>query len=82
MGPCTTTRVAEDPHIRRGGMLVTQRHAEIGEYRVIGNPIRMSETPPSYRTPPPQLGADTDSVLEDLGFSRGEIRALRENEVV
>ena len=81
MGPCTTTRVAEDPHIRRGGMLVTQQYAEIGEYRVIGNPIRMSETPPSYRTPPP-LGADTDAVLTELGFSVGEIRTLREDEVV
>jgi len=61
-------------------MLVTQRHAEIGEYRVIGNPIRMSETPPSYRTPP--LGADTDAILRDLGFSAGEIQALREDEVI
>jgi crotonobetainyl-CoA:carnitine CoA-transferase CaiB-like acyl-CoA transferase len=74
--------VAEDPHIQHSGMLVTQRHAEIGEYRVIGNPIRMSETPPSYRTPPPPLGADTDAILRDLGFSSGEIQALREDEVI
>lgn len=74
--------VAEDPHIRHSGMLVTQRHAEIGEYRVIGNPIRMSQTPPSYRTPPPPLGADTDAVLRDLGFSLGEIQALRADMVI
>ncbi len=55
---------------------------EIGEYRVIGNPIRMSETPPSYRTPPPPLGADTDAVLRDLGFSVGEIQALRADKVI
>jgi crotonobetainyl-CoA:carnitine CoA-transferase CaiB-like acyl-CoA transferase len=29
----------------------------------VGNPVHLSETPPSYRTPPPPLGADTDAVL-------------------
>jgi crotonobetainyl-CoA:carnitine CoA-transferase CaiB-like acyl-CoA transferase len=37
----------------------------------------MSETPPSYRTPPPPLGADTDAVLADLGFSKHEIDTMR-----
>ncbi len=74
--------VAKDPHVRQGGMLITQQHAEIGEYRVIGNPIHMSETPPSYRTPPPPLGADTDAVLAESGFSRDEIEHLRKDKVV
>ena len=58
-------------------MITTLRHEDIGEYRVIGNPVRMSATPPSYRTPPPPLGADTDGVLADLGFSKQDIETMR-----
>jgi crotonobetainyl-CoA:carnitine CoA-transferase CaiB-like acyl-CoA transferase len=58
-------------------MITTLHHADIGEYRVIGNPVRMSETPPSYRTPPPPLGADTDDVLSDLGFTTQEVHDMR-----
>ncbi len=74
--------VAEDPHVKSGGMIRSERHAEIGEYRVIGNPIRMSETPPTYRTPPPPLGADTEQVLVGLGFDRKEVESLRADGVI
>lgn len=69
--------VEQDAQVQWGGMVTTQRHAEIGEYKVIGNPVHLSETPPSYRTPPPPLGADTDAVLGDLGFAEREIAELR-----
>jgi crotonobetainyl-CoA:carnitine CoA-transferase CaiB-like acyl-CoA transferase len=32
--------------------------------------------------PAPELGADTDVVLEEAGFTQGEVRALRERAVV
>lgn len=66
-----------DPQVQWGGMIQTLRHAEIGEYKVIGNPLHLSETPPSYRTPPPPLGADTDTILGDLGFAERDIARLR-----
>jgi crotonobetainyl-CoA:carnitine CoA-transferase CaiB-like acyl-CoA transferase len=49
---------------------------------VIGNPVHLSETPPSFRTPPPPLGADTDAILGDLGFAEGEIADMRAGGVV
>lgn len=78
----TYEEVAEDLHIKSGGMVITQRHAEIGEYRLIGNPIRMSATPPTYRTPPPPLGADTEDVLVGLGFGAKEVAELRAQGVI
>lgn len=34
-----------------------------GEVRLLGNPLKFSRTPVSYRSAPPSLGADTDAVL-------------------
>lgn len=45
---------------------------------VVETPFRMSRTPPTFRSPPPQLGSSTQTVLTDLGFSAEEIAALRE----
>jgi crotonobetainyl-CoA:carnitine CoA-transferase CaiB-like acyl-CoA transferase len=48
----------------------------------VGHPIRFSETPAAVRTPPPALGADTDQVLTAIGYSAGEIAALRKQAIV
>jgi len=48
----------------------------------LGNPIKLSETPPALRVPPPALGQHTDEVLAALGYSRGDVAGLRERGVV
>ena len=35
------------------------------------------EDPPGTTLPPPEVGADTDDVLRELGFSAAEIQGLR-----
>jgi crotonobetainyl-CoA:carnitine CoA-transferase CaiB-like acyl-CoA transferase len=55
---------------------------DVGPFRTLGLPIEMSATPSSVRHEPPLLGADTDSVLEELGDAAGEIAALRASGVV
>ncbi len=37
-----------------------------GEVELLGNPLKFSRTPVSYRRAPPSLGADTKAVLNDL----------------
>jgi crotonobetainyl-CoA:carnitine CoA-transferase CaiB-like acyl-CoA transferase len=50
---------------------------------VIANPVRLSETPPDYRLPPPLLGEHTDAVLkEHLGMGDADIAELRRKGVV
>ncbi|MGB1919563.1 MAG: CoA transferase, partial [Candidatus Puniceispirillales bacterium] len=36
-----------------------------GEVRLIGNPIKMSDTPVSYRHPPPRCGEHNDAIMQD-----------------
>lgn len=40
-------------------------HAGSGEVDLIGNPLKMSATPPNYRRPPPICGEHNDEVLAD-----------------
>jgi len=37
-----------------------------GVVRLLGNPLKLSKTPVTYRSPPPRFGQDTDRVLSDL----------------
>jgi crotonobetainyl-CoA:carnitine CoA-transferase CaiB-like acyl-CoA transferase len=39
--------------------------AQDGEVRLIGNPIKFSETPVTYRQAPPLCGEHTDAVMRD-----------------
>ncbi len=47
-----------------------------GSVALIGNPIKLSGTPVTYRRAPPVLGADTAAVLRAAGFTEDEIAAL------
>ncbi|MFN3615411.1 MAG: CaiB/BaiF CoA transferase family protein [Rubrimonas sp.] len=74
---------AEPQAIHRGAR-VRQPHAGAGSGAVetIGNPIKLSETPVTYRRAPPMLGEHTDAVLAEAGLSQAEIAALRAAGVV
>jgi crotonobetainyl-CoA:carnitine CoA-transferase CaiB-like acyl-CoA transferase len=69
--------VFADPQIRHRGMVL-----EDGDSRTVGNPVKLSDTPPSIRTPPATFGQHTDEVLRELGLSDREIQRLRADGVV
>jgi crotonobetainyl-CoA:carnitine CoA-transferase CaiB-like acyl-CoA transferase len=47
-----------------------------GDLTTLANPIRLADTPPSYRLPPPALGEHTQAVLVSLGYAPSEIETL------
>jgi len=76
-------QVFQDPHVLARGMLIELDHALAGKMRAVANPVRMSETPPEYRSPPPLLGEHTREVLHDLlDMSDAQIDALVKAQVV
>jgi formyl-CoA transferase len=56
--------------------------AEIGDYRALNTPIKLSRTPGGARTEPPRFGEHTDSVLAAHGYGADEIERLRETGIL
>jgi crotonobetainyl-CoA:carnitine CoA-transferase CaiB-like acyl-CoA transferase len=69
--------VFADPQVRARGMQVDLPHPTAGTVPLVANPLRMSQTPVTYRTAPPTLGAQTREVLvQRLALSDSDIDAL------
>jgi crotonobetainyl-CoA:carnitine CoA-transferase CaiB-like acyl-CoA transferase len=83
-GPINTlTEVFADPQVVARGMEIRMDHATGTSVPLVANPIRMSATPPEYRTAPPVLGQHTRAVLaERLGLDEAAIGALAEQGVI
>ena len=65
--------VMEHPHTKHRNMVW-----EKDGYRNVGNPIKLSRTPPAVRSKPRKFGVDTRAVLAERGFSAAEIDELIE----
>jgi len=76
------TEVINDPQARANGFFESFNFPEYGPYELIKPPQRLSETPPTFRTPAPGLGQHNEELLQELGYSREDITALREQKVI
>ena len=87
--PCSPVnnidQVFEDPHVKYRGMRIEMDHPTAGSGKVplIGNPVKMSGTPPQYRLAPPTLGQHSDEVLKELlGFDEKQIQELKNEKTI
>ena len=85
--PCgpvrTIAELCADPQIRHREMVVETAHAKTGVLKMMGNPVKLSDTPGEIRLPPPLLGEHAGEILTGLlGRSEAEVGALREKGVV
>ncbi len=70
------------PQVLENGLQMEMDHELLGHLKMVGPPFRMSETPLTPQGPSPVLGADTDTVLAEAGYSPEEIATLRETGVI
>jgi formyl-CoA transferase len=78
----TARDIAEDPHYRARGMVLTQQTRDGYELEVPGVVPKLMGTPGSVRSAAPRLGEDTDAVLREIGLTEVQIAALRSMKVV
>jgi len=77
-GPVNTVeQVFQDPQILEQQMVMDVPHPGHGMVRMLGFPMKLSETPCTVRLPAPALGEHTDAVLAGLGYAPDAIAALR-----
>ncbi len=77
--------ITEDPHIARDReMFVEMDHPVIGKVRVIGNPVKLTDTPVEINhCSPAQIGSDNETVFgRILALLPEEVKRLKEDGVL
>ena len=82
-GPVNTVeQVFQDPQILAQEMVLDVPHPGHGVVRMMGFPMKLSETPCRVRLPAPDLGQHSDAILAELGYAEDACLALRTAGVV
>ena len=83
--PVATVKEAlEDPQVKHRGMVIEMEDplGEYGRVKMIGNPVKLSETPARRELFPPRKGQHTEEILKACGCSEQEIESLRKKEII
>jgi formyl-CoA transferase len=77
VGPILSMKeIAEDTSLRQTGTVVEVDHPTRGKYLTVGNPVKMSDSITEVKRSP-LLGEHTDEILRLLGYSGGELDAVK-----
>ena len=71
----------DNPFLAERGGIQNLEHPEAGAFRLLANPIRVDGADTPAR-PAPDLGADTDDLLDELGFDEDGRARLRKAGIV
>ena len=76
-GPINSVgEIMEDPHIHAREMVQQLIHPDYGPLKVLGIPIKLSDTPGVVENAPPKFGEHNREVLRGLGMNEDEIGSL------
>ncbi len=74
--------VFADPQIRHNEMAIEGEHPDIGQYQMVGFPVKLSETGAWLRLPPPTVGEHNAEILAELGLADQEVGRLMDEGIV
>ncbi|MDR2005763.1 MAG: CoA transferase [Acidaminococcales bacterium] len=78
----TVDKVANDPQVLAREMIVEITHPVAGKTKLAGVPVKLSKSPGQIVKAAPVLGADTESVLREIGYNAQEIKELADQGVI
>jgi len=72
-----------EPQVQHLGIAHPVRHPQLGDIRVVGQPINLTKAPqPAEYRPTPDLGQNTDEIMASLGRDAKTIADLRARGVI
>jgi len=75
--------VFNDEQVLHRQMLLEISDPVAGKIKQIGIPIKLSETPGTIRSPPPELGQHTEEALTEIaGLTRDEVKRLQKLKII
>ncbi|MFQ5739536.1 MAG: CaiB/BaiF CoA transferase family protein [Acidobacteriota bacterium] len=82
-GPIQSMDQALDhPQVLGREMVMECSHPTAGRIRLLGLPVKHSQTPAALHRPPPLLGQHTEEILKEVGLSEEDLRRLERLKVV
>jgi crotonobetainyl-CoA:carnitine CoA-transferase CaiB-like acyl-CoA transferase len=83
VGPINTVgEILEDPQIHAREMILELTHAKYGPLRVLGIPVKLSDTPGAVETAPPLFGENNKEVLLKLGYTEEDVTVFAKSDVI
>lgn len=83
VGPVYTfEETFNDPQIKAREMVTEFENPEVGKLKQTGIPLKFSKTPGKIRVRASHLGEHTEEILLNLGYSKEEIKHLKNEQVI
>ena len=73
---------ASDSHFEFSNMIQEISGSDGKPQKILGNPIKMSDTPYQIRHAAPLLGQDNEKILKELGYSNANYKAFIDKSVI
>ena len=76
------SELPSDPQVIANEYIQNVDHPVLGRISMPGPAVRFNDTPRTIRSFAPELGQNTEEILQELGYSWNDIAVLRDKEVV
>ena len=71
-----------DPQVVENKYITEFDHPTLGKIKAVGMPVKFSRSPGKLRLPAPEFGQHSEEILLELGYTRDEIAAFKDGEVI
>jgi crotonobetainyl-CoA:carnitine CoA-transferase CaiB-like acyl-CoA transferase len=78
----TVSEILQDEQAKVNNFYTDISHPVVGEARLLNSPMQFSETPAEIKTAAPAVGAQTEEVLLDLGYSWEDISVFKNKHAI
>ncbi|PET78070.1 CoA transferase [Bacillus sp. AFS001701] len=82
-GPINTLdRVFDNKQVHERQMIQKVKHPTVGTVKLLGSPIKLSDTPVTIDRHPPLHGEHTEEVLLELGYDSKKIKLFKQEKII